>query len=297
MGKITRRHLLGAGLGLGGGLVLSACTDSSAVPSTPSSGVSWAPAASPRPGQRIVEKTLRAAPVEVDLGGPVVRTWAYGDKVPGTELRARAGDFLRITLENQLPDPTSIHWHGIALENPADGVPGMTQDAVQPGGRYVYEFTVPDPGTYFFHPHVGVQLDRGLYAPLIVEDPEEPAKYDDEWIVVLDDWLDSTGRTPDDVLTELTATRAATSGGMDHGGGGMDHGGGGMDHSGMGDPPFGDAGDVTYPHFLVNGAVPQSPTTFKGSAWPTGAHPDHQRRLRHPVHRRPRGSPHDGHPY
>ena len=67
-------------------------------------------------------------------------------------MRATAGDFLRITLDNQLPGDTTIHWHGIRLRNAADGVPGLTQDPVKPGDKYVYEFTAPDPGTYFFHP-------------------------------------------------------------------------------------------------------------------------------------------------
>jgi len=83
-----------------------------------------------------------------------------------------------ITLDNQLPADTTIHWHGIRLCNGADGVPGMTQDPVKPGTLFTYQFAVPDPGTYFFHPHVGVQLDRGLYAPLVVDDPREPGGYD-----------------------------------------------------------------------------------------------------------------------
>jgi FtsP/CotA-like multicopper oxidase with cupredoxin domain len=126
----------------------------------------------------------------------------------------------------------------------------------------VYEFTAPDPGTYFFHPHVGVQLDRGLYAPMIIDDPNEAGGYDAEWIVVLDDWIDGTGTTPDDVLKKLIADGGpASSGGM----GGMDHGSmGGMDHGSMGGmsmgtPPWGDAGDVTYPLFLINGKPPTDP--------------------------------------
>ncbi len=124
-------------------------------------------------------------------------------------------------MDNQLPADTSVHWHGIRLRNDADGVPGVTQDPIRPGTAYRYEFTAPDPGTYFFHPHVGVQLDRGLYAPLVIDDPAEPGDYDAEWILVLDDWVDGTGRTPDDVLARLVA-----DGGPSHGGGmgGMDHG-------------------------------------------------------------------------
>src|SRR3546814_15354808 len=69
-----------------------------------------------------------------------------------------------------------------------DGVPGVTQPPVEPGERFDYEFIAPDPGTYFFHPHVGPQLDRGLYAPLIVEDPDEPGDYARAPVLVLDAW-------------------------------------------------------------------------------------------------------------
>lgn len=178
-----------------------------------------------------------------------------------------AGDTLALTLANHLPDPTSLHWHGLALRNDMDGVPGLTQRDIAPGADFAYRFAVPHPGTYWFHPHSGVQQDRGLYAPLIVEDPKEPLAYDKEWVVVLDDWVDGVdGSTPDAVLKEL-------SGGM---GGGMDHGAhtmsGEKDAEGEGPSRMmmgatsellgGDAGDVAYPHYLVNGRVPQDPAFF-----------------------------------
>ena len=94
-----------------------------------------------------------------------------------------------------------------------DGVPGLTQPQIEPGATFDYEFTVPDAGTYFFHPHVGAQLDRGLYAPLIVEDPDEPGAYDQEVVLVLDDWLD--GEDPERILSDL---RAGGMAGMDMGG-------------------------------------------------------------------------------
>ena len=202
----------------------------------------------------MLEKTLTARPVSLDLGGRTVATWAYDSALPGPLVRATAGDFLRLTLDNQLPADTTIHWHGIRLPNAADGVPGLTQDPVKTGGKFVYEFTAPDPGTYFFHPHVGVQLDRGLYAPMIIDDPGDPGGYDAEWILVLDDWIDGTGTTPDEVFKKLIADGGPANGG---GMGGMDHGSmGGMS---MGTGPWGDAGDVTYPLFLINGKPPTDP--------------------------------------
>ncbi len=144
-------------------------------------------------------------------------------------------------------------------------MPGLTQNPVTTGGTFGYEFTAPDPGTYFFHPHVGVQLDRGLYAPLIIDDPQEPGGYDTEWVLVLEDWIDGTGTTPDQVLAKLIADGGpATSGGMDGMGGmgmgGMNHGSmGGIGGMSMGIGPWGDAGDVTYPMFLINGKLPTDP--------------------------------------
>jgi len=251
MHRLSRRAILIGGLGLGAG-ALTACSTNGGAGFGSSTFGSAAPEA-PSPGQKVLLKTLVAKPTTLDVGGPKVATWAYGDTVPGPLIRATAGDFLRITLDNQLPADSTIHWHGIRLHNHADGVPGMTQDPVKPGTLFTYQFTAPDPGTYFFHPHVGVQLDRGLYAPLVIDDPREPGGYDAEWVVVLDDWVDGTGRTPDDVFAQLIAAGGAGS----SSGGGM----GGM--GGMGGPqPWGDAGDVTYPYFLLNGKVPAAPETL-----------------------------------
>jgi FtsP/CotA-like multicopper oxidase with cupredoxin domain len=70
-----------------------------------------------------------------------------------------------------------VHWHGLAVRNDADGVPRVTQPPVASGASRTYRFVADTPGTYWFHPHVGTQLDRGLYVPLIVEDPDEPLGY------------------------------------------------------------------------------------------------------------------------
>jgi FtsP/CotA-like multicopper oxidase with cupredoxin domain len=271
MTDLSRRTLLFGGLAVAGGGFLSACAGKSG----DVAGLVLPPQThlSPSPGQRVVTNTLTARSTTLDLGGPQVATWAYGDSLPGPVVRATAGDLLRITLDNQLPVESTIHWHGIALRNAADGVPGLTQDPVASGRKFVYEFVAPDPGTYFYHPHVGVQLDRGLYAPLIIDDPNEPGAYDSEWVVVLDDWIDGTGTTPDQVLANLTGPAASSTGSTD-GMNGMNMGGdssmGGMDMSGTGgmnmgssDSPFGDAGDVTYPHFLINGRVNTAPDVLR----------------------------------
>lgn len=201
-------------------------------------------------GQRVVTEAITAKPTTVDLGSRTVETWTYGDSVPGPVLRTTAGDLLRVEVTNQLPAETSVHWHGLALSNDMDGVPGITQDPIRSGEVFTYEFTTPDPGTYFFHPHSGVQLDRGLYGVLVVDNPAEPGAYDQEWIVVLDDWVDGTGQTPDEVLAGLVSMS------------GMGHGD--MMGESMHSPVLGGAGDVDYPHYLINGRTPEAPATLSG---------------------------------
>jgi FtsP/CotA-like multicopper oxidase with cupredoxin domain len=201
-------------------------------------------------GRSVVSARLVPQVVTVDLGGRQVGTWAYGEGVPGPVLRATAGDLVRLTVDNKLPTSTSVHCHGIALRNDMDGAPGLTQDPIQPGSRFVYEFTAPDPGTYYYHPHSGVQLDRGLAGALIIDDPAEPGDYDAEWVVVLDDWIDGTGTDPDRVLAGLIA-----------GGGGGSMMGGSV---GPGSRLLGGSGAIDYPHYLVNGRTADAPATFTG---------------------------------
>ncbi|MFX1759846.1 multicopper oxidase family protein [Rhodococcus sp. As11] len=265
MVRVPRRAFLIGSMLTGVG-VLAACSPSGAATGVPVSATSPVVRRLEQqrrsPGQQVVSARLAPRPVEVDLGGRIVSTWAYDDQVPGPLIRARAGDLLRVEVDNQLPVETSAHWHGLALSNDMDGVPGLTQDPIAAEGRFVYEFTVPHAGTYFYHSHSGLQLDRGLYGALIVDDPADPGAYEHEWIVVLDDWLDGTGRTPEDVARELgigadTGNGDTTTGGMDHGA--MDMGGMDMGEETMLSPLLGGAGDVSYPHFLVGGRVPDDP--------------------------------------
>jgi FtsP/CotA-like multicopper oxidase with cupredoxin domain len=260
MTLISRRQVLAGAAGSIGLFTLGACGETSAV-SPHSAAVRGAEAARRAVGQRTITGQLTPRPVTLDLGGPIVRTWAYGEQLPGPLLRAKAGDQLRILVDNQLPTETSIHWHGIALRNDMDGVPGVTQDAIAAGKRFTYEFTAPDPGTYFYHPHVGVQLDRGLYGVLLIDDPADAGSYDAEWTVVLDDWIDGTGQTPDQVLATLTDPGKSSPGS-----GSMPGMSDGSAMSGMGEtmtsPILGGAGDIRYPHYLANGRVPAGAETF-----------------------------------
>lgn len=266
---LNRRGFLALGAGAAAAATLAACTkNTAAAPSLvqpDSEAVRAAEAARRTAGTTVRDVALRAEPTTVDLGGVQVPTWAFGGAVPGPEIRVAKGEVVRANVINALPAPTTVHWHGIALRNDMDGVPDVTQASIAAGGSFGYEFTAPDSGTYFLHPHVGVQLDRGLYAPLIVEDPADGRDYDTEAVVVLDDWLDGVnGRDPD---KELQALRDKGMAGMAKGGmPGMNHGGMTMGSGGMSTPadpnaPLGsDAGDVTYPYFLINGRLGSDPT-------------------------------------
>ncbi|MDV7142979.1 multicopper oxidase family protein [Tropicimonas sp. TH_r6] len=135
---------------------------------------------------------LEAAMAKVQIapeGYPKTEIWSYGGTVPGTEIRARQGDRLRRRLVNSLTEPTTLHWHGIRIDNAMDGVPGVTQDAVPPGGAFLYEFDLPDAGTYWYHSHNQSyeQVARGLQGPLIVEESDAP-DVDREEVLVLDDF-------------------------------------------------------------------------------------------------------------
>ena len=90
---------------------------------------------------------------------------------------------------NELPQPSTVHWHGIRLENAMDGAPEVTQAVVPPGGEFVYDFAAPDAGTFWYHPHERAweQMARGLYGALVVEEPETPLVDRDE-VLLIDDW-------------------------------------------------------------------------------------------------------------
>ncbi len=121
--------------------------------------------------------------------GSAIEVWAYDGRIPGPEIRLRQGEPVRIVVENRLTEDTTIHWHGIRLPNAMDGVPGLTQPPIKPGGSFVYEFTPPDAGTFWYHPHADSlqQLGRGLAGALIVEEAE-PVRVDRDLLWVLTDW-------------------------------------------------------------------------------------------------------------
>lgn len=143
-----------------------------------------------RAGQN--ELVLEAGKTLASLMGerlPQVPVWGYNGLVPGPEIRVRQGQPFKALLKNNLDEGTTIHWHGLRVPNAMDGVPHLTQDPVEPGQAFLYEFTPADAGTFWYHPHQRSfeQVGRGLYGPLIIEEADSP-RVDRDITWVLDDW-------------------------------------------------------------------------------------------------------------
>jgi FtsP/CotA-like multicopper oxidase with cupredoxin domain len=142
------------------------------------------------PDPHVFETTLDARVAEIALlPGTKTPVWTYNGLLPGPLIRVTRGDRLIVHFTNSLPEPTSIHWHGLRISNAMDGVPDVTQPATQPGGAFTYDFIVPDEGIYWYHPHFdsAAQVGYGLYGALIVDDPNEPAALGEEHVLVLSD--------------------------------------------------------------------------------------------------------------
>ena len=116
--------------------------------------------------------------------------WSYNDQIPGPLIRGRVGTTMVIDFANRLKEPSSIHWHGLRIENAMDGVPGVTQEPVGPGKNFTYRLKLEDAGTFWYHPHFNSseQLERGLKGVFIVEEAEKQP-WSQDWVWLMDDWL------------------------------------------------------------------------------------------------------------
>ena len=140
--------------------------------------------------KKVREFHFSASRAKVNLGaGPNFWAWTYNGQVPGPEIRVKEGEIIRVFLKNFLPEETSIHWHGVPVPNPMDGVPGITQKGVMPGETFVYEFEARPAGTYIYHSHAKYQLDQGLYGALVIEPADQAGNYDREYTLLLEDWV------------------------------------------------------------------------------------------------------------
>jgi len=184
--KFIRTGLSGLATMAAGGLLLGNAIDGRKT-SVAAEGVAFAE--SERTGD-VREFNLKAQIAEIDIGAKnTFKAWTYNQKSPGPEIRVKEGEILRVVLENNLPEPTTIHWHGLPVPNAMDGVPDMTQKPIQPGETFVYEFVAQPSGSYLYHSHVGYQLDQGLYGAIIVEPRQESLAYDKEYTLILRGFL------------------------------------------------------------------------------------------------------------
>jgi len=164
--------------------------------------VSDAPAPGPEArGGQLLQPALRDGVKEFELSAGVVRwsilpdlevgAYAYNGQVPGPLIRVQPGDRIRVRVKNDLPNATTVHWHGLVLPIEQDGVPEISQPPIQPGDEHSYEFDVPNtPGTYFYHTHFNAdrQQPLGLYGALIIDNPAAPLDVAHEQVITLGEW-------------------------------------------------------------------------------------------------------------
>jgi FtsP/CotA-like multicopper oxidase with cupredoxin domain len=182
--RVSRRRLI---QGSAGGVATTALASAG----TALGGASALAQAPPAPEPQLREFTLTASEFAWSLMDDVpVRVWGYNGQLPGPELRVTEGDTVRITLQNDLPVPTTIHWHGINVPVAMDGVAGLTQAPVPPGETFTYAFTATPAGTRWYHSHTdpALQVPMGLYGALIVAPRVPEVVYDREYTLLLAEW-------------------------------------------------------------------------------------------------------------
>ena len=143
---------------------------------------------------------LEAATIEWNiLEYERVMAYAFNRQVPGPRIRLTEGDRVRIRVTNSLPEPTTVHWHGLIVPNAMDGPAEITQNPIAPGDTFDYEFDVGQAGTFFYHSHSHVDRQQalGLYGALIIDPRDTSAvpEYDQELLVQLQEWNEREGYT------------------------------------------------------------------------------------------------------
>ena len=134
---------------------------------------------------------LTIEPYQVNFTGNKSLATAINGSIPGPILRWREGERVTLNVTNLLTESSSIHWHGLILPAPMDGVPGISFKGIDPGQTFRYQFDVKQSGTYWYHSHSAFQEQTGVYGSIIIDPVEpEPFTYDREYVILLSDWSD-----------------------------------------------------------------------------------------------------------
>ncbi len=138
----------------------------------------------------VKEFHLIAEPVKHEIvPGRIVDLWGYNGSAPGPTIQITQGDRVRIIVDNHLPEPTAMHWHGFEVPIDMDGSPGSSQDPIAPGGRFVYEFTLNQEGTYFYHSHMAMQEMMGMIGAFIMHPKESyNPRVDQDFVIVMQEY-------------------------------------------------------------------------------------------------------------
>ncbi|MDD0977078.1 copper resistance system multicopper oxidase [Pseudomonas fontis] len=127
----------------------------------------------------------------VNLTGQPRTALTINNSLPGPTLHWREGDTVTLRVRNHLHEATSIHWHGIILPSNMDGVPGLSFAGIEPGGDYLYQFTLEQSGTYWYHSHSGLQEQAGVYGAIVIEPKKpDPYRYQRDQVLLFSDWSD-----------------------------------------------------------------------------------------------------------
>ncbi|MFZ5938550.1 copper resistance system multicopper oxidase [Pseudomonas sp. HS6-2] len=163
----------------------------------------WRPQAQASDGRELAGQhfELFIGQMPVNITGRPRTALTINGSLPGPLLRWREGDTVTLRVRNRLDQDTSIHWHGILLPANMDGVPGLSFAGIAPGGDYLYQFTLRQSGTYWYHSHSGLQEQAGVYGAIVIEPREpEPHSYQRDHVLLFSDWSD---QAPDALLATL----------------------------------------------------------------------------------------------
>jgi FtsP/CotA-like multicopper oxidase with cupredoxin domain len=223
--RLSRRALLATGTAAvaGGAALLAASREATAAPSRAEPkplppgqpGRDYTPVVVPNGAKlpwRIVDgvKVFHLVAGEVEhefLPGLKAKCWGYNGRVHGPVIEAVEGERVRIYVTNRLPEPTTVHWHGLLLPNGMDGVGGLTQKLIAPGETFKYEFTLRQTGTVMYHPHHDemTQMALGMTGMFVIHPRRPAARPDRDFVLLLHEWkIDPGAARPDPMeMTEF----------------------------------------------------------------------------------------------